>query len=155
MSITGRRLASGVAIGAYIFVALALAVPAPGAVILATVIVAIIAEVFVQRSSELGLPFLRRDLDERQEAQRAQLLASTYGVVMALALAGLLFFALQGERFLWLAGRASFALAPDLATSAVMWTIGIVLLVVILLPAHVAVWHARSLNERAVTEERV
>ena len=155
MSSTSRRIASSISVAAFVFIAVALQWPAPRAPILVALLVAIVAESFVQRSSELGLAFARRDLDERQEAQRAQLLASTYRTTLALGLAGLVLFALSGEALLWQAGRRGTSFEPAMASNAVKWTIGVTLLTLTLLPGHVAAWQASRRQVRGLREGEV
>lgn len=154
MNNISRRLASSTAILSYLFLGLvALQAPLSRPVILAVLAVALVAEVIVQRSSEFGLPFVGRELDERQEAQRAQLLATSYRVALVLALASLVIFALAGPAFLWMVGRSGQGFIPEIVANAVRWGFGLTFLGLVLLPGHVAAWQTPAESQREVNAE--
>lgn len=149
-----RRIASTTAILAYLFLGVvALQAPLSLAVILAVLAIALVAEFLVQRSSEFGLPFVGRELDERQEAQRARLLATSYRAALVLTLASLMAFALAGPAFLWMVGRTGPGLMPELVASALSWAFGLTFLGLVLLPGHVAAWKAPAESQREVNAE--
>lgn len=154
MNSISRKVASTAAILAYLFLGLvALQAPLSRGVILAVVALALVAEVVVQRSSEFGLPFGGRELDERQEAQRAQLLARSYRSALVLILGTLVVFALAGPALLWMVDRASYALAPHLASNILKWAFGLTFIGLLLLPGHVAAWQSLTESQREVNVE--
>lgn len=154
MNSISRRVASSTALLAYLFLGLvALQAPLSFAVILVVLAVALVAEILVQRSSEFGLPFGGRELDERQEAQRAQLLATSYRAAIVLALASLVVFALAGPAFLWMVGRTGHAFPPELVSNALRWAFGLTFVGLVLLPGHVAAWQAPAESQREVKAE--
>lgn len=136
-----RRIISAVAALGYLVAILTILVPGPAVVFFVAVGFAVVAEFQVQRTSELGIALFRRDLDERQEAQRAQLLAASYRTVIGLTTVGVVIVALLGEPLLWRFGRQAVNGAAWLS-GVFAWLLAGALVVLVLLPGHVAAWRA-------------
>lgn len=151
--VVGRRSASVVVLIGLLMAFMALAGALPAGMVLVGLLLYLIAEVHVQRSAELRFAVWRGDLDERQEAERGQLLATTYRAALLILVGIAVLFALLGDALvssvlyqLGLVARSN--LFGDWLAGALAWLAIGTALFLSLLPAHVAAWRARP-------EERV
>ncbi len=146
--VVGRRLASVVVLIGLIVALMALAGAFPAGFVLFGLLLYLIAELHVQRSAELRFAVWRRDLDERQEAERGQLLATSYRVALLILVGSAVLFALLGDALvssvLYQLGimTRSNPFADWLTGVLTSLAIGAALLLW-LLPAHVAAWRTR------------